>query len=132
MKLNLKQIIPALILLISIFYLLPSISFAQGTGSGQFIPCDGPDCTFTSLLQLVQNVFDFVVNKLALPLATITIIYAGFIILTARDNPAQMKKGRSMMIKVVIGFVILLAAWLIVKLIVNTLLANPGIVPLKL
>lgn len=94
--------------------LLPDCGYLSGSGF--------KSCGFSDLLQLFQNLVDFVTLKLALPLATITFVYAGFKIMTARDNPAQMKEGRKMLIKTVIGFVILLAAFLIVRLITTSLL----------
>ena len=117
-----------LIIFLSTFSLLPTVSLAQdaGAGQGQFIPCDGVKipCTFYSLMQLISNVISFLV-KIALPLATITIIYAGFIYLTTAISD-QKSKAKKMMINVVIGFVVLLAAFIIVRTIVNTLL-DPNI-----
>ena len=50
-------------------------------------------------------------------IAALVFAYAGFLILTAGGNESKMEKGRGMFMPVVWGFVWMLSAWLIVKLI---------------
>ena len=116
------------ILLLILF--IPAHIFAQAppcatSPNGCFIPCDGVKvpCDFNMLMLLISNIIGFVVKYLALPLATITIIYAGFIYLTTAITD-QKAKARKMLLNVVIGFAVLLAAFIIVRTIVKVLAPN--------
>mgnify|MGYP001579986794 CR=1 FL=1 len=117
------------LLLILIPIVVPVAVFAvdppdAGAGFGQFIPCDGVKipCDFTMLLKLVKNVLDWVV-MISFPAAIISFAWAGFNLLTngISDKRTEAKK---MLWKIVIGFAIILAAWLIVRTIVGILLAD--------
>ena len=122
-----------LILLITLYF-VPIFTHAAS-----LIPCTNtPDasgvvkdpCDFNALLVLFSNVINFVVKDLALPLATITIIYSGFTYLTTAISDKK-AKARQMLLNVVIGFAVILAAWLIVNTIVKTLV-DPSIdIPLQ-
>lgn len=123
-------IIPCLMVLIFIPTIVSAVENVDSTTSaactsGRFIPCDGTDacpCTFPKLMQLVSNALDFLVNVIAFPLAVVTFIYAGFLFMTSAINPGQRARAKGMMVKVVIGFAIILAANLIVKMVLNVLL----------
>lgn len=135
-----KKII--LIILINLISLSPILTLAQPIPSpgtlvelagapacynGKFVPCDGTDkcpCNFRALMQLADNVLSFLTNVIAIPLAVITFMYAGFLLMTTAVSD-QRTKAKTMMRKVVIGFVVLLAANLIVKTILGVLL-NPS------
>lgn len=116
------------LLVLLLILILPVGVFAQpSAGTGAFIPCDGGaanPCTFYDLIQLVQNVLNWVV-LVSFPLSIITFSWAGFIFLTTGivDKRSEAKK---MLWKVVIGFVIILSAWIIVRTITSVLL-KPGI-----
>lgn len=101
------------------FLILPTGVLAQTN----FIVCDGgagDPCTFGHLLLLVKNVLDWLV-MVSFSAAIITFIWAGFLLLTTgiADKKTQAK---AMLWKVVIGFAIILAAWVIVKTIVGVIL----------
>lgn len=92
------------------------------------IVCDpgvvGHDCDFTSLMQLLHNlVTDLVL--LSTLLAVAVFCWAGIILLTSGGNPSKWEKAKNMLWKVVLGYVWILAAWLIVYTITSALL-NPG------
>lgn len=63
--------------------------------------------------------------QLAAPLATLSIIIGGILMITAGGNESQLQRGRQIFSYAVIGFVIALGAWLIVDLILQQLL-DPG------
>jgi hypothetical protein len=131
-----KYLIIALVALIFFINLTPITALAQVNPndavnvynavctSGRFIPCDGTDkcpCTFVSLMQLVDNVLSFLTNVIAFPLAVITFTYAGFLYMTTAVSD-QRSRAKGMMVKVVIGFAVLLSANLIVKTVLGVLL----------
>ncbi len=99
--------------------LAPVGLFAQEGGTG-IIPCNGVDCNFNDFVQLGINIVDFLVGFAVLG-AVVGFIYAGFLILTAGANASQVTKGKSLLLKVGIGFFFVLAAWLIVNTITSVL-----------
>ncbi|MEK7606136.1 MAG: pilin [Patescibacteria group bacterium] len=84
------------------------------------VPCDGLDCNFASLVQLVDGLIDFLLFKISIPLVTILFLWAGFLLITAGGNPGRMEQAKSIFKNAGIGFIIALSAWLIVNLIVTT------------
>lgn len=128
---------PVNILLVSaalVFMVLPALAFAQAPSSppsSTIIPCgfDGPDadrtvgpseaCNFNHLIILAQNVINFLIFKIAAPLAAIMFAYAGFLYVTNRGNEGQIKQAHDIFLYVFWGFVVCLAAWLIIYFITS-------------
>jgi amino acid transporter len=100
---------------------------AYVANAGLVPPC-GPDpltgkCIwgFTEFMKLIDNVIKFIILNLALPIAAIMFAYAGFLLVTAPGEEAK-TKAKSIFTNVVIGLVLAVGAWLIVK----TLLSIAG------
>lgn len=118
-------------ILVFLFIASPLFAAAVGECPGSLVPCgcDGPDanttvdsaeqCTFDHLIVLAQNVINFLIFKIAAPLAAVMFAYAGFLYLTNRGNESQVKQAHDVFTYVLIGLVLALAAWLIVNLIVT-------------
>ena len=94
-----------------------------------FVPCDGPkDCNWDKLVTLIDNVLDFLLNTMVIPIAGIMFAYAGFLFITSGANPGQRGKAKSIFMNVLWGFIIAVAAWALVKLILTTLnYSGPGL-----
>ena len=110
-----------LIIFSLIVLIFPLASSAADYG---LIPCDGnagDPCSFEDVVLLVDNVIDFLIFTLAIPIATIIIMYAGWIFLTKGASPDAIKKAKGMMWNVLIGLSIALAAWLIVEFVLEAL-----------
>lgn len=90
--------------------------------SAQFEVCEGPDCDFSHLVLLVQRVINFLIFTLAFPISALMFAYAGILMLTAGGKEGQIKKAKSVFWGVAVGLVLMLAAWLIVYTITNTLI----------
>lgn len=90
------------------------------------IVCDGVEvpCTFAKLVELVQVLIHDMV-LLSTLLAVGVFVYAGYILLTSGGDSGAMTKAKGILWKVVIGYVWILAAWLIVYTITSVLL-DPG------
>lgn len=89
----------------------PNIS--QGAG---LVPCGGPDeepCQMCHVADLVNGGVDWLVTVLTL-LLTLVIAYAGFLLVTSAGNTSAMEKAKSMFTNSIIGFAIVLAAWLLI------------------
>jgi hypothetical protein len=87
------------------------------------IVCNGPDCTFEHLILLARNFIDVLVFFSTF-LAVIGFIYAGFKLITSQGNPSALNEAKRIFSMVAIGFAIVLAAWLIVKLIFDVLVES--------
>ena len=63
---------------------------------------------------------------LAIPVAILFLVYAGFLFVWARGNPVGLKRAKWNLFYVVIGIGIFLGAWVLGQIIANTLtsLAN--------
>lgn len=94
--------------------------------STDLIVCDGVTvpCTFDKLVQLGRNFVNLLIVY-SVPIAVISFIYAGFLLLTSQGNPGAISKARGIFTDTVIGFMIVLAAWLIVFTITSALLKTP-------
>jgi hypothetical protein len=89
-----------------------------GVFSGGVI--DNP-CEFDDLMQLLNNVINYLLFIIATPLAALIIVYAGVLYVFDGGSAEQVKKAKGILKNVVIGYVIALAAWLIVKTILVAL-----------
>ena len=85
--------------------------------------CTGGDgtCNFDDLMSLINRVISFVLIDLATPLFALIIVYTGWLYLSSSGNSENIGKAKKIFKNALIGYVIALAAWLIVKTILNTL-----------
>lgn len=104
-----------------------NVAYAQGlvTDCGS-VSSPSTGCGWNELLQVVRNVINFVI-LLAAPCAALAFMWAGVLYFTAAGNESQIKKAHTIFTKVLIGFVIVLSAWLIVWTILNTF-ANSNVI----
>lgn len=101
--------------------------------------CTGiTDCTFDKLFgldnesnSLVKRVLNFAVFYLALPLAVIMITWGGILIASNSMNSNRISEGKTYIYYAVGGLVLVLAAWLLVYTIVNSL-SNDEVINLSL
>ena len=104
---------------------LPVAAFAADSGGIlQGICNDGVSCGFSDLMKLVKNVLDFLLI-LSVPIAAAIIAYGGFLMITAAGDEGKIEKAKAMFWRVVVGFIVILCAWLIVRFITTALL-NPN------
>lgn len=105
---------------------VPLISFSQGqnpsTTTG-LVPCtDGKSCDFNALMDLVNNVIEFILKYMALPIAAIMFAYAGLKMITAGGEAAHARtQAKEIFMNTIIGLIIAVAAVLIVKTILSIL-----------
>ncbi len=75
---------------------------------------DPNNCGLQDFFNLLGRVFNFFIY-LAVPLATLAIGYAGFLYLTSGTNEGNRSKAKEIIRNAIIGLVIALAAFVIVK-----------------
>ncbi|MDO8510438.1 MAG: hypothetical protein Q7S15_02330 [bacterium] len=83
--------------------------------------CD-VDCNFGHFILLIQNFITFLIFYISIPLASIAFAYAGFLYMTAGGKPGQIERAHGIFWKVMWGFIWVMAGWLVVYTITNTLL----------
>jgi hypothetical protein len=131
---KLKKILPVLFLFI---ILVPVFANAA------IIPCGGNildgngniigkqnECGYKDLLKLVNNIIDWII-KISAPISAGVLAWAGFIYMTS-GVVDQKKHAIDMMQKVLIGFAVILAAWIIVSTILKALLKDTSTIPIDL
>jgi hypothetical protein len=95
--------------------------------SGGIVPCHtARDCDFNRFLQLLDRIINTLLFVVAIPFAAILFAVAGFKYVFSGGNTKVAGEVKSMIQKVVIGLIIALAAWSIVKIILITLIDVPN------
>ena len=89
--------------------------------TGKFpVPCD-----FNFFMKLLNSIIKFLLFTIATPFVALIIMYTGYLYLTAGGNAGQTEKVKHILFSAVIGYIVALAAWLIV----NTVLSSFGVDP---
>lgn len=117
-----RSFIIFVILVVSLFGLFPiGFTLAQTDTNTGLVPCGrgtaGPnDCTFYKLIELIQNVIHFMIYDIAFPLAVILTIYAGGkMVWYSSTNPGKVKEAKGFIWNIIIGFAIMLIAYIAVQ-----------------
>ncbi len=78
------------------------------------------ECTFEDLVEAVKYVVNWA-SAFAISFSVVVIVYAGANYMMSGDNPGKRKQANQMLQKVAIGIALIVAAWVIVKLITSAL-----------
>lgn len=90
---------------------VPVIAFAAG-----LVPCGGPGepaCQACYVVSLVNNIIKFLI-QIGVVIAVILFAVAGIKLATSGGNASAVSSAKSIFTNVIIGFLILLASWLII------------------
>ncbi len=113
------QKIKKIIISLSVFLILilPAISLAEG-----LVPCDtGASCDFNAFMTLINKVIHFILFDMVIPIAAIMFAYAGFLLITSGGSPEAKTKMKSVFTNTVLGLIIAVAAFLIIRTILSIL-----------
>lgn len=111
------------------FLLYPAVAIAEwynaiDTPSGAEVPFNAPGIRnplrVNSFLELVNVVLDIIL-QIAVPIAVIFIIWAGFLFVFSRGNPEKLKTARKAFFGAVIGIALLFGARYLAEILVSTL-----------
>ena len=122
---NFMTKMPKILIFLSIFLMLivPVISTAYTLGD-PLVPCknteDSP-CDFSAILALVNNVITFLIKYMAIPITAIMFAYAGFELVTSGGSTEKRGIAKKVFTDAVIGLVLAVAAWIIIKTILSIL-----------
>ena len=94
------------------------------------VPCDTVNnpqpCGYNDFLELIERVFDYLV-MFAVPLAAGVIVVGGAMMMTAGTNDSKRSQAKKIIWMAVWGLVIVLASYLIVKLVFTALVETTEI-----
>lgn len=128
------------LLFVSIFFFTGGISHT--TGKISFIPVAqavqrNPDdisnssiiscynnCGFDDVLRTINNLITFLITVLFVPIVVIMFMYAGFRYLMAQGDPKKLVDLKSLIKHIALGMILILSAWLIVKVILTVLVKD--------
>lgn len=103
---------------IFLLFTLLFLAVSPVLGDG-LVPCDGWDCTSDDLTGMVGSIFDLIAFQIVPALAVIGFVIAGIIMITSGGDPAKFNRGKSAMIAIVVGLIIVYLAWAIVELFID-------------
>ncbi len=109
---------------IAFFVSVPMITY------GALVPCDGVDCSTCHIVTTVNGVVKWLVQIMVV-LAGLILAWAGFTMVTSGGSSEKISHAKEMMVNALIGFIILLSAWLVVDTILKALVGEtlPGYGP---
>lgn len=90
---------------------------ADKFGSG-LVPCTDT-CDFNDVLRLINNLITFLITTIFIPIVILLFMYAGYRYLTAGGNPAKIVNIKKMVRNIIVGMLLVLCSWLIVKTVVT-------------
>lgn len=99
------------------FFLVPFVVFGAG-----LVPCD-VDCGLDDFIKLATDVINWLAIAIVPSLAGLAFMIAGFFYITSAGDPNRVQKAHDIFKYTLLGIVIALAAWLIIK----TLLFSLGV-----
>ena len=123
-----KKILPFIIVLVFIFTplmfleakgLVPDCNITgklNSTSDNYAVPCD-----FNMIMKMINDVINFLLVKMATPLFALILIYVGWLYLSDKGSVENVSKSKKILKNALIGYVIALAAWIIVKTILSGL-----------
>ena len=103
---------------IFLLFTLLFLAVSPVLGDG-LVPCDGWDCTSDNLIGMVGSIFDLIALQIVPVLAVIGFVIAGIIMITSGGDPAKFNQGKSAMIAIAVGLIIVYLAWAIVELFID-------------
>jgi len=106
-------------LIVFMMLVMPTLSLAVNTPLVQDCPTTG--CGWNELMALVNRVIKFILFDMVVPIAAIMFVYAGVLMITAGGDTGAVTKARSVFTNAVIGFIVAVAAWLIIRTILSIL-----------
>lgn len=107
--------------------LVPSMALAAGVPD-RIVPCSGVNCTCADLGTVAQNIINTSIF-VAIFLSAILFAWAGWKMISSKSigSSSGVEEGKDVLMNVVIGLVVIIAAWLIVDTIVKTITASGAV-----
>jgi len=95
---------------------LGSIFIGGGVSAAGLVPCEGiDDCNFDTLILLLNNIASFIFFRLPIILLVVFFAWNGINLIIYRDRPAFMKLFKKNIWNVLLGYLLVVGAYLLVK-----------------
>lgn len=110
-------------------FLFITLGITNVARASDLVPCEGtPEspCGFDQLLGVVNAAINYILNFAVLPIAVVVLVYGGYLYLMSGSSPANRTKANKMFRNLFIGIFFCLTAWVIVKVILETLGYDTG------
>jgi hypothetical protein len=122
-RMDTMKYVPALLAVLAV---APVIALAAWTPGDRIVPICSLECGcgFKEFSILIQNLVDLMVY-LGVFIMVLVISYGGWLMMTSATNPGNRERAKKMIWQSVIGFVVLLAAFLIVHTFFSALTPIP-------
>jgi hypothetical protein len=91
--------------------------------AGQFLSCYN-FCTFSDILKTINNFITFLITTLFVPTLVIIFMAAGVKYILAQGNAAKIANLKKILINIIIGVLLILCSWLIVKVLLTILVKD--------
>ncbi len=78
-------------------------------------------CQFCHIFVMIDGIVDFFLFKLIPPIAVLMLIIGGIMFIFGGGSPTMVSRGKAILTSVVIGLVIIFAAWLIINVLFTAL-----------
>jgi len=112
--------------LLSLFLIFFYLFLVSGFVQAALVPCGGegqPACQLCHLFVMFDNIVRFILHDIVPPAAILMIVIAGIMFFFYADDPDSVNKAKSIIKSVVIGLILIYAAWIII----NTFFAIIGV-----
>jgi hypothetical protein len=108
-------------ILILVIFVAPVLSMAAYDPAKGIVPCTN-NCDFNQFMTLINNVINFMIFYLALPIAGIMFAYAGFLMVTAGEEASSARtQAKGIFSNALMGLCIALLSWVIVHSILEVM-----------
>jgi|GEM_PF-2417581 len=97
----------------------PPLPATEDSNTG-LVPCTN-SCDFYDIMTLINNIVNFTITALVIPVAAIMFAYAGFELLTSGGETSKREKAKNIFLNVSIGLIIAVAAFIIVQTVLSLL-----------
>jgi len=114
-----KFIVTASLFCLLFIILAPSIISAAG-----LVPCDGTlddKCEWKQLAAMLGKIYDFIVGRIATPLAILALVVGGIILMASAGDPKAAGLGKTMIWSAIIGLLLALSSKLIINFVLNAI-----------
>jgi hypothetical protein len=95
-----------------------------------FVCCSGPDCDFNAIVTNFEHIISQVL-KYAFVFIAIMFAYAGYKYLTSKGDPGEITAAHNMFKDVVIGTMVVLLAYALIKTIITSLDLSQDVIKLE-
>lgn len=109
-------------------FIIPVLGFAQ---TGGIVPCNGPECQACDFIKLGNNILSWIIGIMASVIALV-FVFGGLRMVMSAGDTHVVSEARGMMTNAIVGFIILLSAWLIVDTVLKLVISDEGSVAQKL